>query len=757
MSVMMNGSTLSRSTAGSSLQEWAAEEILVTAAAADEAHLEPHADWNMLMRSGALDTQGLLEVFFGGVTAYPGDTITFTLENGTVVGPVRWEAIYLGPPSTGPLQTGGDFYNFFVLGFYPASYEEPDLLDTPSSTTSAYPPEWNAAYPTPEVISQDHPDDAGLPQVFFLTEASVAVLSITQFTAYGDTFQQFIDIVRAFLTRSREAGLKKVVIDVQQNTGGQPFLAIEVFKLFFPTIDSFSGSRRRAHPKANALGDIISRYWEGLALNQSDYYYLSTNEWVITNRLDAITGEEYPTWDGYFLSTTTYRGDNFTNIEQYNLTNTFFTEEASGITIDNLDGSGNQPYSADDIIILSDGICSSACALFMELMHHEAQVRTVAMGDRPDYTPMQAPSGTRGAAVYDTHHMDIDISGALAIDNSTSALPLTRRHDFLIQYASVNLRDQIRRDDPSNTPLQFRYEAADCRIFYTPKTWYNYTNLWNYAADAAWHNSTLCIANSFHTQSAPTIFKLYTAESNSNSLRQSDEEENPQSPDHVDDPSNDILAQGHNIGSLAGAPCKSDCECGGHFRCREVNICQNNGEMKTRKQCVSHCQVLGRNSQGCPSGYHCQAEGVKTHQASKVSRNWRSQPGYCVPHSCYKVGGMDSESSLFPVRSNTNTGSGGTTDNSGSISCLKNWFGYTFHCFRYGACTQRCHLQHVDSGLVDDYTICTNTELNQWRENPKLERSDYGYGSVVYWDPEASSPWKVIFHNYEEAQFMTEL
>lgn len=214
--------------------------------------LEPHADWNMLMRSGALDAQGFLEVFFGGATVYPGDTIALTFENGTVIGPEPWQAIYLSPGNTGPLQTGGDFYNFFVLGLYPASYipegdsegrlpdktasstpiRTPSPTPSPSTLVSTTAPSWGTAYPTPEsILTGREPDDTTLPRVFFLHDSSVAVLSITDFAGYEDTAQEFLRTVGAFLRRSKEAGLKKVVIDVQQNRGGQAFLAIETFKL----------------------------------------------------------------------------------------------------------------------------------------------------------------------------------------------------------------------------------------------------------------------------------------------------------------------------------------------------------------------------------------------------------------------------------------------------------------------------------------------------------------------------------------------
>lgn len=207
--------------------------------------LEPHADWNMLMRSGALDSQGLMEVFFGGVTTYPGDTITIGFEDGHHLGPEKWLAVYLGPPSTGLLRTAGDFYNFFALGLSPPSYDD-TANSTSTTSASASPasspilnspsskPWWDEAYPTPEAIPAGQSDKQGLPRIFFLNESSVAVLSIPEFTATYDLLDPFISTIKAFLHHSKDAGLKKLVIDVQQNPGGSPLLAIEVFKLVSP-------------------------------------------------------------------------------------------------------------------------------------------------------------------------------------------------------------------------------------------------------------------------------------------------------------------------------------------------------------------------------------------------------------------------------------------------------------------------------------------------------------------------------------------
>ena len=49
-----------------------------------------------------------------------------------------------------------------------------------------------------------------------------------------------------------------------------------------------------------------------------------------------------------------------------------------------------QLFAAEDIVILTDGVCSSTCSMFVEMMHNEAGVKTVVVGGRPSYGPMQA-------------------------------------------------------------------------------------------------------------------------------------------------------------------------------------------------------------------------------------------------------------------------------------------------------------------------------------------------------------------------------
>jgi len=50
----------------------------------------------------------------------------------------------------------------------------------------------------------------------------------------------------------------------------------------------------------------------------------------------------------------------------------------------------------------------------------------------------------------------------------------------------VNLRDSIPQGDDQRIPLQFIFEPANCRIFYTPETVLSPLALWEQVHDIAW-------------------------------------------------------------------------------------------------------------------------------------------------------------------------------------------------------------------------------------------------------------------------------
>ncbi|KAE8446731.1 hypothetical protein EG329_011636 [Mollisiaceae sp. DMI_Dod_QoI] len=602
--------------------------------------LEPHADWNQLMLSAAQDIQGFASVFNGGATFYPGDTITFTLENGTQINDT-FLGVYYSQGNTGPLETGGDFYNFFVLGFYPDSFD-PDLIDdntvnitasaassaapssAPSSTSAAAAASssvasssatctesWgSAAYPDcPDVAQPDlGAEDGGVVSGYFLNDTGISVLSIPSFDEYNNTLNTFSSTVAEFITRSRAANLNKLVIDLQSNAGGQPLLAIDTFKRFFPNIDPFGGSRLRAHYAADVIGQTTTTYFQSLNSTSDGFIDLISSEWVATERIDANTSRTFDSWAEFF-GPQEYNGDKFTTTQRYNLSNELFVEAAVGDIVDGfvVYGYGNNtappnaapPYAAEDIIILSDALCDSACALFMEMMHHEAGVRVVVAGGKPSLGPMQAPSGSRGALIYNTYQLDSDITFTQTVlqdqgsPNATFLPNRTTALEVYVTFASINLRDEVRRGE--TIPLQFAYEAADCRIFYTPQTVYNYTALWQYAADAIWTNSTLCVAGSTGFATADTNQTDFIGPSNFSSPGTITVENITA---HLN-ASSDNQLEDVKISSVPfQTPCSVTADCLTGQVCALTTSC---GISVPAKQCLSTCE---------PEGLHCGPNGA---------------------------------------------------------------------------------------------------------------------------------------------------
>ncbi|KAF2966543.1 hypothetical protein GQX73_g7024 [Xylaria multiplex] len=482
--------------------------------------LEPHADWNQLMASPAIDIQYSVSYFTGAATFYPGDELNFTQANGTLT-PMRWLAYYNEPYFTGPLTTGGDFYNYFVLGNLPASYDItplPDIFNESMYAASQLETDpiiiknWSdvtSAYPENPIVIQDglYPGSGAILTAYLLPEISTSVLSLPTFSEFDSDIQPFATAIDQFIGNATSQGLKKVIIDLQQNTGGDVLLAFSAFKQFFPQSIPFAGSHRRSHYLGNILGKTLTEFWDGLSLDDKPEW--EGNEWVVTPRINAATGRNFTSWEEY-AGPIQYGADDFSLAERYNLSNVLFDESIfdGWYPVDYVEQPTEpNPWDPSNIVILTDGLCASTCSLFVEMMT-EAGVRTVAVGGRPETGPMQAASGTRGAATYTAAQLDNDFWNASVIvplDNSESSdldtlntlttIISTRDQGMWINWAGFTLRDQLSSiDDPE--PLQLKYKPADCRIYWTIDNVLNFTRLWSDVSAAIWDDQSLCVKGS---------------------------------------------------------------------------------------------------------------------------------------------------------------------------------------------------------------------------------------------------------------------
>jgi hypothetical protein len=628
-------------------------------------YVEPHAEWNALMSSPALDVQSGQTIFSGAATFYPGNNITVHFENytagdDTTLQETIWVATYNEVANyTGPLTTGGDFYDYFVLGNVPVSFDPKRIVvptyDEGAGEPEAAPGNWYEAsfkaFPTkPDVAQSDlGPLGSGLVSGYFYRDISTGVLSLPSFDPIADTIGNYTDAVQDFIIGASKAGLDKIIIDLQRNSGGLAILPYMVFKLFFPDVVPSGGSRRRITPLASVLGKATTEFWG--SLNETDPDELAFKQemgaydWLITNRLNAATGKNFSSWDDYARAASDDK-DKFSQTEQYDLSNPIFDQAAFDQWIPIMYNQErksewpwtNRHWNPEHITILTDGVCASACALFVEMMT-QMGVKTVVAGGRPEPGPMQAASGNRGASVYDAGQLDEDMAFARDIDewvedNVIAAVPEIREPGMFVLEASVNLRDQVRKD--KSTPLQFLYQPADCRIYYTLANVYNFTRLWHDVAAAAAKDS-LCVKGStgFSTtnttaKSSPPIPDTQVA-----NLRQ----DNPVTEQfEVSFDPDDSLRDGIDTlqgtsrqtsvtYTLCGATQKENDLCNderGVCKMRKYQ-CTSTSEVIPKLTCMPSCECSGSQCK-CPKAGVCQ-KGLTKEQEKKESGRISGQSG----------------------------------------------------------------------------------------------------------------------------------
>ena len=186
-----------------------------------------------------------------------------------------------------------------------------------------------------------------------------------------------------------------------------------------------------------------------------------------------------------------------------------------------------QPFAPDKIVLLQDGGCGSTCAVFAEFMKTQGRVQQVVVGGRPATGPMQGVAGSKGAQVYYfTQLQDFtttayslveeqaDPGAAQRFNQSDVGSLMNARRPLMrtayqlespaLSASGVNLRDNVRLNDSSNTPLEFIFEAADCRLFYTADMVRDVSNVWRKVVDARWgpDANAVCVDGSTAHKSA---------------------------------------------------------------------------------------------------------------------------------------------------------------------------------------------------------------------------------------------------------------
>jgi hypothetical protein len=210
----------------------------------NSAVVEDHADFNGLMHnqaraiSASYDFPSALSMQY----LFPGESVEGTFKNGTSF---SFDYTATTPIDFRGVSSASEFYEGYVLtgasstpsplpnppdGRFGSPTADVDTLASPSALVSVGGP-----YPDNPVVKQtDFYGDTESWGVtgYHLEDESIGVLCIPSFMAGTLTtaWYDFSQTVQRFLKKSKDAGIKKIVIDLQGNGGGISFLGLDLFK-----------------------------------------------------------------------------------------------------------------------------------------------------------------------------------------------------------------------------------------------------------------------------------------------------------------------------------------------------------------------------------------------------------------------------------------------------------------------------------------------------------------------------------------------
>jgi hypothetical protein len=464
---------------------------------------DPDTRFNTMLYMPAAESYGA----FVNPRFFPGVTTNITYQNGTTH-EYRNGAIVVDPESWGNVQDAESFYDTFCV--HPTSprsgVDKRNMNDPPLQLKNPRDRDFKSAsmqqhgsvplsYPEPVVAHSS--DQVPLAGYFINTDVGqVGVLIVQTFnTADVQGAQEFQRVVQQYISEAKSRGVEKHVIDMRGNPGGKVLSGYDMYLQFFPSQEPQTQSRYRGHRASELFGESISSYQEITLANGQLFTSPFSNDAYLSADL-----EEFASWKAMYPPRH-FKGDNFTTLLKYNLSDPLTTSNARlavGITVTGYGSRSNfteDPFRAEDIVILSDGICASTCSVFLELMVQQSGVRTIAVGGRPGGGPMVPVGGTKGTLILPSLYIEA-ISYYISTQFADSRSERTEWAQFLPKQApiaaldaGVNFQDNIRKGlEGAGVPTQFLNDTASCRMWYEARDYLDVTRLWEKTAQVAFGN-----------------------------------------------------------------------------------------------------------------------------------------------------------------------------------------------------------------------------------------------------------------------------
>ncbi|CAG8801197.1 19090_t:CDS:2, partial [Racocetra persica] len=257
-------------------------------------------------------------------------------------------------------------------------------------------------------------------------------------------------------------GVKKVVLDLSDNLGGLYFVVLFINLLLFPnTYPTF-------------VFDL--RITEQMKLAVTEQFRLATsnNIFNIKGFVNANTHANFTSADDFFGNNVHTRGGVVENYSNKYTISDIGINELSQLIKQNL--ANPLPWKPEDYIILTNGLCGSACAHITEHAAEFNNVTTVAVGGIFS-NPLLSYSSFPGGFVRNSTEIFNSLGKLNLLNNTLMPKPFPLSGMF----ATLPLNEAYSKINPDEI-LEYAFRPADFRILYDEKNIRNASILWSQAA-----------------------------------------------------------------------------------------------------------------------------------------------------------------------------------------------------------------------------------------------------------------------------------
>lgn len=359
-----------------------------------------------------------------------------------------------------------------------------DELYHASSLDNADSDDEEPSKPRPEGYLEPFARDKHNEMLGFILDSETAVMLIPTF---GEKHVAVIaEKATEIVTRARASGRKKLIIDLTSNPGGSDNRYWDLFRLLFPNLFPYDALRFRVSDSTS----LLAKFLGSSPPNTTDVQEQLRYQQLVR---PGPGGREF-TSVNELLSNEEVLGMKVSALHTVNLT-TRSTDESPIRGYGAAAGELNAilGYKPEDVLVVGDGACASSGTAFTDMLMKIAGVHSVVFGGRPQSAPMQPMGGVRGGEIVAL--TNIAQAAVLATSGNNTLLTWGEKQlahmtlpglDPSIRLAgSVNFQNQDHEGN-DQLPLQFDYQAADCRLFYTAENVHKPGTVWHAAKKAVW-------------------------------------------------------------------------------------------------------------------------------------------------------------------------------------------------------------------------------------------------------------------------------